>query len=141
MAPPDRRVVIGLSIVGAAVLGVMLLGVPSRRTPQERVAASCALSDAVGTSYWEADNALVITLPDTGGFDFNGQARTADDVRRYLPEILAPRPADVRAAFVRKPPASRCADVRLIDSIARAAGGRAFAAESWLVPMQTPRPD
>ena len=138
MPSPDRTEVIGLSIAAAAVLAALWIAWPQGAPPTRHQVRACALPDVRGTPYERADNAAVFTLPDTGGFDVNGQAWTAAQVRRNVSEILAPRPRDVKAVFVHRPPVSRCADLRLIDSLARAAGGRAFDAASVFGPREVP---
>jgi len=84
---------------------------------------------ALTEEYAHVDNTVTFALPDSGGFVANGVPVTRARIAPLVQEVFAGRRADLRAVFVMDNPGRDWADVQVIDSAARAAGGRAFDAK------------
>ena len=84
---------------------------------------------ALTEEYARVDNTVTFELPDSGGFVANGVPVTRARIAPLLQEVFADRRANLRAVFVIDNSGRDWADVQVIDSAARAAGGQAFDAK------------
>ena len=93
------------------------------------------LSAAYG-SYRRVDNTLVFELPDTGGYLVNQTPLDTSRIIALLHEVFDPRPAELRAAFVRDNPKRPWRDVEFLVARARVAGVEVFDANrsGWPTP-------
>jgi len=84
---------------------------------------------ALTQEYAHVDNTVTFELPDSGGFVANGVSVTRARLGPLLQEVFADKRADLRAVFVVDNLTRDWADVEIIQSAARAAGGEAFDAK------------
>ena len=103
----------------------LIIAVASLLTACGAPAPRPTLPAATG-AYRRLDNAVVIQLPDTGGYAFNGQPVPVDSLTARLQDVFGPQDSASRAVFVVDNPKRAWADVARIANAARSAGGRAF---------------
>ena len=103
------------------------LGCDRSPPPQEIQAAASARLPAADSAHATLD-AVLVQLPDSGGFVVNGETLPQDSIPARLAAVFSTRPEAGRVVLVVDNPARR-ADAQWLSRAARMGGGAAFDAE------------
>ena len=120
----DRSEAFGLILALGVGVGAVVYALTQSPPAQPAI---LALPPAPESIWKRAEPALLVELPDSGGYLANGRALDPRELTRELQEIISWRPWYPHGLFVRMGPHRPAADLQVILQQAASAGWQVFA--------------